>query len=102
VNPVPTSAARTVRVESADVVVPEDDVEGNAEGGTDERVEARAVGETDGRAVGFVGDAVGADGEPDADIFSSSIGDGRFANVLVTGEVWLFTRADISRASRWR
>ena len=102
VMPLPRSPARTVRVESVDVVVPEEDVEGNEEGGAEERAEGKAEGRTEGRAAGFIGDVVGADGEPDTDIFSSSMGDGRFANGLVTGEVWLFTRADISRASRWR
>lgn len=81
--------------------MPEDDVDGSAEGGVEESVEVK-VGGTEGRAVGFAGEAEGADGEPDAEIFSSSMGEGRFANGLVTGDVWLLTRADISRASRWR
>ena len=94
----PRSPARTVRVDSVDVVVPGDDAEGSADGGADDRV----VVDAEAAIAGFAGDMDGAEDEPDAGVFSSSIGDGRLANGLVTGDVWLLTRADISRASRWR
>lgn len=50
-----------------------------------------------GRVGGDVGG--GMLGEPAAETFSSSMGDGRLPKGLVGGGVWLLTRADISRAS---
>lgn len=80
------SPARQVRAAPVGVIVLEDEAEGSADGGADA-----------GRAEAF------AAGEPDADVvFSSWMGDGRLANGPVRSEVWLLTRADMSRASRWR
>lgn len=93
-----TSLARSVRVESVEVVVPEDDVEGSADGSAEDGL----VNEAEDESAGFNGETDGAEREPGTDNFSSSIGDGRLPKGLVTGEVWLFTRAEISRASRWR